>query len=86
LKTATTRTLNPLPFNDLEPHRFEDLIRQLAYEFRRWRSLEASGRAGSEEGLDIRAIEFASHSQPCSWGQIGVYSLPALAASGTVFF
>lgn len=56
--TATpTRTLNPLPLNDLEPHRFEDLVRQLAYEFRRWRSLEATGRLGSDEGIDIRATE-----------------------------
>ncbi len=57
LKTVPTKTLNPLPFNDLEPHRFEDLIRQLAYEFRRWKSLEATGRAGSDSGIDIRATE-----------------------------
>ena len=57
MKTVPTRTLNPLPFNDLEPHRFEDLIRQLAYEFRRWKSLEATGRAGSDDGIDIRATE-----------------------------
>jgi len=56
-KVATTRTLNPLPFQDLEPHRFEDLIRQLAYDLRRWRSLEATGRSGSDEGLDIRGLE-----------------------------
>lgn len=57
METISTRTLNPLPFNDLEPHRFEDLIRQLAYEFRRWKSLEATGRAGSDSGIDIRATE-----------------------------
>lgn len=57
MKTVPTRTLNPLPFTDLEPHRFEDLIRQLAYEFRRWKSLEATGRAGSDSGIDIRATE-----------------------------
>jgi len=57
LTTIPTRTLNPLPFNDLEPHRFEDLIRQLAYEFRRWKSLEATGRMGSDSGIDIRATE-----------------------------
>lgn len=56
-KPATTRTLNPLPFQDLEPHRFEDLVRQLAYDLRRWKSLEPLGRSGSDEGLDIRAIE-----------------------------
>jgi len=53
----TTRTLNPLPLQDLEPHRFEDLIRQLAYEFRDWRSVEAVGRSGSDEGIDVRGVE-----------------------------
>jgi hypothetical protein len=53
----TTRTLNPLPFNDLEPHRFEDLVRQLAYDFRPWKKLEAIGRSGGDEGIDIRGIE-----------------------------
>lgn len=52
-----TRTLNPLPFGDLEPHRFEDMIRQLAYDFRQWKSLEAIGKSGSDEGIDIRAFE-----------------------------
>ena len=54
---AATRTLNPLHFEDLEPHRFEDLVRQLAYEFRTWRSIEATGRKGKDEGVDIRALE-----------------------------
>jgi hypothetical protein len=54
---TTTRTLNPLPFDSLEPKRFEDLIRQLAYDFRRWRMLEATGRAGSDDGYDARGFE-----------------------------
>ncbi len=53
----TTRTLNPLHFEDLEPHRFEDLSRQLIYDFRNWLSIEAIGRSGADEGIDIRAIE-----------------------------
>lgn len=57
MKVTPTRTLNPLPFGDLEPHRFEDLIRQLAYDLRRWKSLEATGRGGADGGIDIRAIE-----------------------------
>jgi hypothetical protein len=59
----TSRTLNPLPFRDLEPHRFEDLVRQLAYEFRDWRSIEATGRSGSDEGVVI------SHAKStiCRW-------------------
>jgi len=54
-----TRTVNPLHFEDFEPHRFEDLIRQLAYDFRVWKSIEGTGRSGSDEGMDIRAIELA---------------------------
>ena len=56
---AITRTLNPLPFRDLEPHRFEDLIRQLIYDFRSWKRLEATGRTGSDHGFDVRGIELA---------------------------
>lgn len=53
----TTRALNPLPFGDLEPKRFEDLIRQLAYEFKVWRRLEATGRSGNDDGFDARGYE-----------------------------
>ncbi len=56
-KPATTRTFGPLHFEDLEPHRFEDLVRQLAYDFRPWRQLEATGRSGSDDGFDVRGIE-----------------------------
>jgi hypothetical protein len=52
-----TRTINPLHFEDLEPHRFEDLIRQLIYDFKDWKSIEATGRLGSDDGIDILAIE-----------------------------
>lgn len=54
-----TRTVNPLHFEDLEPHRFEDLVRQLVYDLRNWMSIEATGRAGAEKGMDIRAVERA---------------------------
>lgn len=53
----TTRTLGPLHFEDLEPKRFEDLVRQLAYEFKPWRRLEATGRSGSDDGFDARGYE-----------------------------
>jgi hypothetical protein len=53
----SSRTVNPLHFEDLEPHRFEDMVRQLAYDFRTWHSIEATGRLGADEGVDIRAIE-----------------------------
>jgi hypothetical protein len=57
---ATTRTIGPLHFEDLEPKRFEDLVRQLAYEFKPWRRLEATGRAGSDDGFDARGYEIVS--------------------------
>jgi hypothetical protein len=60
----TTRTIGPLHLEDLEPHRFEDLIRQLIYDFRNWRRLEATGRSGSDDGFDIRGIEIGSPVEP----------------------
>lgn len=54
---AATRTINPLHFEDLEPHRFEDLVRQLVYDFREWLALEATGRQGSDDGFDARGWE-----------------------------
>ena len=57
MPVQTTRTLNPLPFQDLDPKRFEDLVRQLIYDFRNWRRLEATGRAGSDDGFDARGLE-----------------------------
>lgn len=54
---ATTRTIGPLHFEDLDPKRFEDLVRQLVYEFKSWRRLEATGRSGSDGGFDARGYE-----------------------------
>lgn len=54
---VVTRTINPLHFEDLEPHRFEDLVRQLMYDYKEWKSIEATGRMGSDDGIDILAIE-----------------------------
>ncbi len=62
---ANTRTIGPLHFEDLEPKRFEDLVRQLAYEFKLWRRLEATGRSGSDSGFDVRGYEItAKEPQP----------------------
>ena len=61
----TTQTLGPLHLEDLEAHRFEDLVRQLLYDFRAWRQLEATGRSGTDEGFDVRGWEiFRSESEP----------------------
>ncbi len=52
-----SKTINPLHFEDLEPHRFEDFVRQLIYDFKDWKAIEATGRSGSDEGFDIRVWE-----------------------------
>lgn len=57
MPAKVSRTLNPLHFEDLEPHRFEDLVRQLLYDFRPWRALEPTGRLGADEGFDVRGLE-----------------------------
>lgn len=56
-RSNISKTLGPIHFEDLDPHRFEDLIRELAYDFKDWQSIEATGRSGSDEGFDIRAYE-----------------------------
>jgi len=56
-KPHITRTFGTIHFEDLDPHRFEDLIRELVYDFKDWQSLEATGRSGSDDGIDIRAFE-----------------------------
>jgi hypothetical protein len=57
---AVTKTIGPLHFEDLEPHRFEDLVRELVYDFKDWQTIEATGRGGSDDGFDIRAYERAN--------------------------
>jgi hypothetical protein len=56
-KSNITKTLGPIHFEDLDPHRFEDLVRELAYDFKDWQSIEATGRGGSDDGFDIRGFE-----------------------------
>lgn len=56
-KPKTTKTLGPLHFEDLEPHRFESLVRNLLYDFRDWQIIEPTGQSGNDDGFDIRAWE-----------------------------
>lgn len=56
-QSGISKTLGPIHFEDLDPRRFEDLVRELAYDFRDWQSIEATGRSGSDDGFDIRAYE-----------------------------
>lgn len=58
-KPKVTRTYGPIHFEDLDPHRFEDMIRELIYDFKDWQSIEATGRSGNDDGFDIRAYEKA---------------------------
>lgn len=58
---VVSRTTNPIHFEDLEPHRFEDLVRQLIYDLKQWDSIEAVGRSGQDEGIDIRATVISSN-------------------------
>lgn len=55
-----TKTLGPIHFEDLDPRRFEDLVRELVYDFKDWQNIEATGRGGSDDGFDIRAYEQVS--------------------------
>ncbi|MFC6792969.1 restriction endonuclease [Methylobacterium komagatae] len=64
MSPVTTKTIGPLHLEDLEPHRFEDLVRQLLYDFRTWRDLEATGRSGSDEGFDARGWEIVGGAPP----------------------
>ena len=61
--TKVTKTLNPLHFEDLEPHRFEDLVRQLIYDLKSWRLLEPTGRMGSDDGYDARGQEIVDFTE-----------------------
>lgn len=56
-KAKITRTFGPIHFEDLEPKRFEDLVRELIYDFKDWKTIEATGRSGDDSGFDIRAYE-----------------------------
>jgi integrase len=49
-KVRPIRTTGPLHFEDLDPHRFEDLVRRLIYDFRPWRHREATGVLGPTTG------------------------------------
>ena len=70
--TNITKTLNPLHFEDLEPHRFEDLARQLVYDFREWANLEATGSKGSDDGFDARGRELIHHYDSGDEGAVAI--------------
>jgi hypothetical protein len=38
-KPHIARTYAPIHFDDLDPHRFEDLVRELIYDFKEWQAI-----------------------------------------------
>ena len=56
--------MGPLHFEDLNPHRFEDLVRALLYDFRSWQKLEGTGRGGGADGFDVRGWEAPQQTSP----------------------
>lgn len=52
-----TRTYGKLHFDDLDPQRFEMMAMQIIFKMRRWEKLYHFGATGSDEGIDIEAVE-----------------------------
>lgn len=53
-KLHATRTFAPLQFEALEPHRFEDLVRDLIYDFRDWQTMRLRAAA---EAMTVMTFE-----------------------------
>ena len=52
-----TQTTNKLHFEDLDPHRFEDLAYEVLYRKQEWARIENWGRSGSDDGIDVYSEE-----------------------------
>lgn len=52
-----TQTTNRLHFEDLDPHRFEDLGAELLYRKQEWKRFNNWGRSGADDGIDISCEE-----------------------------
>ena len=63
----TTKTINQLHFDDLDPIRFEELILSMVYRMRRWEKLDHFGKKGSDDGIDIRAVEKLENGKENVW-------------------
>ncbi len=51
-----TKTTNRLHFEDLDPHRFEDLCYELLKRLHTWKRLDPIGAMGSDGGIDIAGV------------------------------
>jgi Restriction endonuclease len=67
MRARATRTLNPLPFRELEPGRFEDLCLALLYSIRPWSDIRHYGRSGTDGGVDIAAWESLEDGSRRTW-------------------
>lgn len=48
-----SKTTNPIHFEDLDPHRFEQLVFELLNRKKSWRRLDYTGAKGNDDGLDL---------------------------------
>lgn len=62
-----TKTINPLPFAELETRRFEDLCLALIYPTSKWIEIRHYGRTGSDDGIDIMARERLENERERLW-------------------
>ncbi len=63
--STPTQTTNKLHFEDLDPHRFEDMGYELLYRLQKWRRIENWGRSGSDDGIDIYCEDNQKHKWFC---------------------
>jgi len=53
-----TKTTNPLHFEDLEAHRFEDFGMDVLKKMYQWKRLDPIGAMSSDDGIDIFGVDF----------------------------
>jgi len=61
------RTYHELPFNTLDPARFETLILAIVYRMTRWEDIRHFGESGGDDGIDISAIETLENEKIRTW-------------------
>jgi len=64
---SVTRTINQIHFEDLDPIRFEELILSVVYRMARWDTISHPGKKGSDDGIDIEAIEVLENGKERSY-------------------
>lgn len=58
-----TKTVNQLHFEDLDSIRFEGLILSIVYKMKKWDKLNHFGNKGSDDGIDIEAVEMLENEE-----------------------